>query len=134
RLGLFLSDQQVLAFLQQADDRLVEFVAADADRVRDDEAARGCDAHLARATSAPRARGTSSGAAHGVDPTARRVVEVLSRLSCSGDTPILLTCSGIATAARGWPGSAARYAEGATSCAGSKVVGRVRSAPPTTET
>ena len=48
-LGLLLADQQLLVLLDGAHDRVVEFVAADADRVRNDEAAERRDRDLARA-------------------------------------------------------------------------------------
>src|SRR5439155_6463374 len=46
RLGLFLADQQPLLVLEEPDDGVVEVVAADADRLRDGEAAEGGDGHL----------------------------------------------------------------------------------------
>jgi hypothetical protein len=49
-LGLLLADQQLLVLLDGADDRVVEFVAADADGVRNDEGAERGDRDLARAS------------------------------------------------------------------------------------
>jgi len=46
---LLLSDEEPLLVLQRGDDRLVEVVTADANRVADDHAAQGCHRHLRRA-------------------------------------------------------------------------------------
>src|SRR4051812_12581371 len=48
-LGRLLADEQLVLALDVADDRLVELVAADADRLRDDDAAEGDHGDLARA-------------------------------------------------------------------------------------
>jgi len=47
-LGLLLADEQLLVALDGADDGVVELVAADTDRMRDDESAESGDRDLAR--------------------------------------------------------------------------------------